>query len=133
MRRLDRKKLRPGRQPRFWKSYRQVNDLFCQEVVKLIEPDDTVWVHDFQLMLLPRMLREKVPELEIGYFLHIPWPSFELFRLLPDAVFIKVDTGISRASFHVDDASDLRLLLKALTGCSVATPAEVETTSVGTP
>ena len=68
---------------RFWKSYQQVNHVFCDEVLKVAKPGDTVWVHDFQLMLLPRLLREKLPELEIGYFHHIPWPSFELFRLLP--------------------------------------------------
>ncbi|MHC4517515.1 MAG: bifunctional alpha,alpha-trehalose-phosphate synthase (UDP-forming)/trehalose-phosphatase [Planctomycetota bacterium] len=68
---------------RFWKSYQQVNHVFCDEVLKVAQPGDTVWVHDFQLMLLPRLLREKIPELAIGYFHHIPWPSFELFRLLP--------------------------------------------------
>ena len=67
----------------FWKSYRQVNHLFCDEVLKVAEPGDSVWVHDFQLLLLPRLLREKIPDLNIGYFHHIPWPSFELFRLLP--------------------------------------------------
>jgi trehalose 6-phosphate synthase/phosphatase len=68
---------------RFWKSYQEVNHLFCDEVLKVAKPGDSVWVHDFQLMLLPRLLREAIPELKIGYFLHIPWPSFELFRLLP--------------------------------------------------
>lgn len=68
---------------RFWKTYKQVNHTFCDEVAKVVEPGDYVWVHDYQLMLLPQLLREKLPELEIGFFLHIPWPSFELFRLLP--------------------------------------------------
>ncbi len=68
---------------RFWKSYKQVNHLFCDDVLKVAQPGDTVWVHDFQLMLLPRLLQERIPNLDIGYFLHIPWPSFELFRLLP--------------------------------------------------
>jgi trehalose 6-phosphate synthase/phosphatase len=68
---------------RFWKSYQQVNHVFCDELLKVAKPGDTVWVHDFQLMLLPRLLRDKIPELQIGYFHHIPWPSFELFRLLP--------------------------------------------------
>ena len=68
---------------RFWKSYKQVNHLFCDEVLRVARPGDSVWVHDFQLMLLPRLLREEIPELNIGYFLHIPWPSFEVFRLLP--------------------------------------------------
>ncbi len=67
----------------FWTSYQQVNRLFCDELMKVVEPGDSVWVHDFQLMLLPQMLRERAPDLHIGYFLHIPWPSSELFRVLP--------------------------------------------------
>ena len=67
----------------YWKSYQQVNHLFCEEVLKVARPGDLVWVHDFQLMLLPQLLRERMPDLEIGYFHHIPWPSSELFRLLP--------------------------------------------------
>jgi len=57
--------------------------MFCTEVMNIVRPGDYIWIHDYQLMLLPRLLREKLPELEIGFFLHIPWPSFELFRLLP--------------------------------------------------
>jgi trehalose 6-phosphate synthase/phosphatase len=70
-------------EPRFWNAYQQVNRHFCHELVNRIQPGDSVWIHDFQLMLLPQMLREKAPDLSIGYFLHTPWPSFELFRLLP--------------------------------------------------
>ncbi len=68
---------------RFWQVYKQVNHAFCREAMKIIKPGDRVWVHDYQLMLLPQLLREKIADLEIGFFLHIPWPSFELFRLLP--------------------------------------------------
>ena len=67
----------------FWKAYQQVNQIFFKVVADIIEPGDCVWVHDYQLMLLPQLLREKFPDLEIGFFLHIPWPSYELFRLLP--------------------------------------------------
>lgn len=67
----------------YWKSYKQVNHLFCEELLKIARPGDSVWVHDFQLMLLPHLLRERMPELDIGYFHHIPWPSSELYRLLP--------------------------------------------------
>jgi len=67
----------------FWKSFIQVNQAFYKAVEKIVAPGDCVWVHDYQLMLLPQLLREKFPDLEIGFFLHIPWPSFELFRLLP--------------------------------------------------
>ena len=62
--------------------YKQVNEIFCDEVIKLAKPSDRIWVHDYQLMLLPQMIRERVPEAKIGFFLHIPFPSFELFRLL---------------------------------------------------
>lgn len=68
---------------RFWKTYRQVNELFFDEVMKVAGPGDRIWIHDYQLMLLPQLLKERLPNSEIGFFLHIPWPSFELFRLLP--------------------------------------------------
>ncbi len=67
----------------FWRTYKQVNQDFCNEILKIARPGDSIWVHDYQLMLLPQLLRKELPEVEIGYFLHIPWPSFELFRLLP--------------------------------------------------
>ena len=67
----------------FWKTYKQVNQIFCDEIFEIAKPGDYIWVHDYQLMLLPQLLRDKLPEHEIGFFLHIPWPSFELFRLLP--------------------------------------------------
>lgn len=68
---------------RFWQAYKQVNQVYFKEVAKIIKPGDRIWVHDYHLMLLPQFLREKLSDLEIGFFLHIPWPSFELFRLLP--------------------------------------------------
>jgi trehalose 6-phosphate synthase/phosphatase len=68
---------------RFWEGYRQVNDLFCEQVAKVAKPGDCIWVHDYHLMLLPQLLRERLDDVEIGFFLHIPFPSFELFRLLP--------------------------------------------------
>ncbi len=66
-----------------WKSYYQVNKLFCNTLSHVIENGDTVWIHDYHLMLLPHMLRKKYSDLTIGFFLHIPFPSFEVFRLLP--------------------------------------------------
>ena len=68
---------------RFWQTYKKVNQIFCNEVIKIAKSGDYIWVHDYQLMLLPKLLREKLPDPKIGFFLHIPWPSFELFRLLP--------------------------------------------------
>jgi trehalose 6-phosphate synthase/phosphatase len=67
----------------FWQTYRCVNERFRDALLELLKPDDIVWVHDYHLMLLPRLLRERNPDIMIGFFLHIPFPSFELFRLLP--------------------------------------------------
>jgi trehalose 6-phosphate synthase/phosphatase len=67
----------------YWEHYRAVNELYCEAVLRTVRPDDVVWIHDYHLMLLPRLLRARRPELEIGFFLHIPFPSFEIFRLLP--------------------------------------------------
>lgn len=66
-----------------WESYSRVNKLFCQEILKITKPDDIIWIHDYHLFLLPKMLKEKLPQSKIGFFLHIPFPSFEIFRLLP--------------------------------------------------
>tara|TARA_B100000315_G_scaffold122793_1_gene112730 strand:- start:18460 stop:20640 length:2181 start_codon:yes stop_codon:yes gene_type:complete len=67
----------------FWKSYKRINELFCEEVLTIAKEEDVIWIHDYQLMLLPKLLREKLPDATIGFFLHIPFPSFELFRILP--------------------------------------------------
>jgi len=64
-------------------AYRAVNERFADAIAEHAQPDDTIWVHDYQLMLLPSMLRERLPSARIGYFLHIPFPSSEVFGLLP--------------------------------------------------
>lgn len=66
-----------------WRSYIHVNKLFAQAVSEIANPDDIIWIHDYHLMLLPQLLREKLPDAQIGFFLHIPFPSYEIFRLLP--------------------------------------------------
>jgi trehalose 6-phosphate synthase/phosphatase len=67
----------------YWEAYKRVNREFCDEVLKVAEEGDVIWIHDYHLMLLPKMLREKLPEASIGFFLHIPFVSSEVFRLLP--------------------------------------------------
>ncbi|MFO7880238.1 MAG: bifunctional alpha,alpha-trehalose-phosphate synthase (UDP-forming)/trehalose-phosphatase [Bacteroidota bacterium] len=67
----------------FWESYVRVNQIFADTIASQLTEDDVVWIHDYHLMLLPEMLREKLPNLGIGFFLHIPFPSYEVFRLLP--------------------------------------------------
>jgi len=69
--------------PSAWDAYIQVNQLFSDALSEIIRPGDTVWIHDYHFLLLPEMLRRRFPELEIGFFLHIPFPTYEVFRLLP--------------------------------------------------
>ncbi len=69
--------------PRSRKAYEDVNKRFRDVVLTHLQPDDMVWVHDYQLMRLPQLLREASPDTRIGFFLHIPFPSSELVQLLP--------------------------------------------------
>ena len=66
-----------------WNVYKAVNQKFADAILDKADDDDTIWIHDYQLMLVPRMVREKRPNISIGFFLHIPFPSFEIFRTLP--------------------------------------------------
>jgi trehalose 6-phosphate synthase len=67
----------------WWDSYVTVNRRFADQVVEVAEEGATVWVHDYQLQLVPQMLRELRPDLRIGFYLHIPFPPAELFAQLP--------------------------------------------------
>jgi trehalose 6-phosphate synthase/phosphatase len=64
-------------------AYQRVNQAFADHVISIAEVGATVWVHDYQLQLLPQLLRERRPDLVIGFFLHIPFPPSELFAQLP--------------------------------------------------
>lgn len=89
---------------KFWETYQEVNQLFCDEAAKLLHPGDMVWVQDYQLMLLPGMLREKIEGISIGYFHHIPFPSYELFRVLPERdKILKGLLGADLIGFHIHD------------------------------
>ncbi|SOE20093.1 trehalose 6-phosphate synthase/phosphatase [Spirosomataceae bacterium TFI 002] len=66
-----------------WETYKSVNQKFADLVVEHIEEGDQVWVHDYQLLLVPAMIKALRPDVKIGFFLHIPFPSFEVFRILP--------------------------------------------------
>ncbi|RLD71433.1 MAG: bifunctional alpha,alpha-trehalose-phosphate synthase (UDP-forming)/trehalose-phosphatase [Bacteroidetes bacterium] len=66
-----------------WDAYVKINQLFAEKILEEIEDGDILWIHDYHLLLLPRMIREQKPGISIGLFSHVPFPSFELFRLLP--------------------------------------------------
>lgn len=63
--------------------YQRVNQRFCDTVVQHYQVGDLIWVHDYHLMLLPRLLRKQLPHARIGFFLHIPFPAFDVFRVIP--------------------------------------------------
>jgi len=89
-----------------WQEYRHVNQVFGEAVVKALQPDDILWIHDYHLMLLPKLVRERFPEMPIGFFLHIPFPSWEIFRMLPRAWREEITDGLLGASligFHTHD------------------------------
>lgn len=87
-----------------WKSYVMVNEQFCSTLIELVEPGDTIWIHDYHLMLLPQMLREKTNDIAIGFFLHIPFPSYETFRILPHRKELLTGVlGADLVGFHTYD------------------------------
>ncbi|HUQ54363.1 trehalose-6-phosphate synthase [Lentzea sp.] len=67
----------------WWNAYVKVNQRFADATAKVAAQGATVWVQDYQLQLVPAMLREQRPDLKIGFFLHIPFPPVELFMQLP--------------------------------------------------
>jgi len=66
-----------------WDYYKAVNQKFRDIILSVAEPGDIIWIHDYQLFLLPGLVRQELPDVSIGFFLHIPFPSHEMFRLIP--------------------------------------------------
>src|SRR5256886_5802712 len=102
-----------------WAQYVKANEVFRDSILKVIQPNDTVWVHDYHLMLLPKLLREKLPDLPIGFFLHTPFPSYDIFRTLPTTWRREILEGILGADligFHTIDYTQhfLRCILRIL-------------------
>ncbi|MCB9285455.1 MAG: bifunctional alpha,alpha-trehalose-phosphate synthase (UDP-forming)/trehalose-phosphatase [Lewinellaceae bacterium] len=88
----------------YWEAYKEVNKKFAEVVIESIQPDDMVWVHDYQLLLLPALIRETYPDISIGFFLHIPFPSYELFRMLPwREQILRGMLGADQIGFHTFD------------------------------
>jgi len=90
----------------FFDAYTKVNRLFAERLLPEIKNDDTIWIHDYQLMLLPEMIREHRPDISIGFFLHIPFPSYEIFRLLPrdwKSALLQGVMGADLVGFHTYD------------------------------
>ncbi|KAI9920843.1 hypothetical protein PsorP6_002634 [Peronosclerospora sorghi] len=78
---------RPGSEKKFdfrqWDAYKLANKRFAQAVNQVYREGDFVWVHDYHLMMLPKLLRSRHPLCKVGWFLHTPFPSAEMYRMLP--------------------------------------------------
>ncbi|GAB4035153.1 bifunctional alpha,alpha-trehalose-phosphate synthase (UDP-forming)/trehalose-phosphatase [Spirosoma gilvum] len=86
--------------------YKRANTCFLEVLNTLIEPGDLVWIHDFQLMILPDMVRQSTPDASIGYFFHIPFPTYEIIKLLPRAwrqELLRGVLGSDVVGFHTTD------------------------------
>lgn len=76
----------PGRYhytPTDWRHYFSANQKFAQAVLQQADPEDLIWVHDYHLLLVPSMIRQSDPKRNIAFFCHIPFPHYEIFRILP--------------------------------------------------
>jgi trehalose 6-phosphate synthase/phosphatase len=90
--------------PEAWQRYVDVNARFADAILAHSEPTSRVWIHDFHLMLVPAMLREREPRLSIGFFLHTPFPSSEVYRLLPEREqLLRGVLGADYVSFQIGD------------------------------
>jgi trehalose 6-phosphate synthase/phosphatase len=102
----------------YFDAYTKANQMFFESLKKEIRPGDFIWIHDYQLFLLPALVRESFPDANISFFLHIPFPSFEVFRLLPrewrDAL-LKGMLGADLVGFHTNDYA--QYFLKSVRRC----------------
>lgn len=85
--------------PEWYAQFKAVNYEFCREVQNIAGPDDLVWIHDYGLMLLPDMLRQRMPEMVIGYYQHAPFPHRSILQILPDAWRRELLEGMLGADF----------------------------------
>lgn len=97
----------------YWEIYRRVNQRFAEAVLEQYNDGDTIWVHDYHLLLLPGLIRRTLPRARIGFFLHTPFPSFEVFRVIPQRIeLVKGVLGADLVGFHT--ASYLREFSRAV-------------------
>ncbi|HEU4632660.1 MAG TPA: bifunctional alpha,alpha-trehalose-phosphate synthase (UDP-forming)/trehalose-phosphatase [Flavisolibacter sp.] len=90
----------------YFESYKKINELFAGKISEIVQPGDVIWIHDYQLLLLPQMLRQRISNATIGFFLHIPFPSYEIFRLMPTAwkkAILEGILGADLVGFHTHE------------------------------
>lgn len=108
----------PAYHREWWYAYREVNTRFAEATADAAAEGATVWVQDYQLLLVPKLLRELRPDLTIGFFLHIPFPPVELFRQLPwRTELMEGMLGADLVGFHLPGGADnFRILANRLSG-----------------
>jgi trehalose 6-phosphate synthase/phosphatase len=100
--------------PESWDMYVHVNKKFRDIILEHLEPGDTLWIHDYQLLLLPGLIRAEQPDVTIAFFQHIPFPSQEIFRLIPwRKELLRGMLGADLIGFHTFD--DVRHFISAAT------------------
>jgi trehalose 6-phosphate synthase/phosphatase len=90
----------------YYENYKKANLLFYEALKKVIRPGDFIWVHDYQLFFLPSLIRKDFPRANISFFLHIPFPSYEVYRILPKEwrnEILKGLLGADLVGFHTND------------------------------
>lgn len=90
----------------YYEAYQRANQMFFDKVAEIIRPNDIVWIQDYQLMLLPELIRKKFHHNQIGFFFHIPFPSYEIFRMIPTQwrkALIDGMLGADVIGFHTND------------------------------
>jgi len=103
----------------YWDSYKSVNEKFKDAAIATVNDGDTIWIHDYQLLLLPCLIRREKPLVTIGFFQHIPFPSYEVFRLIPwREELISGMLGADLLGFHTFD--DVRHFLSAASRLSTS-------------
>ena len=109
---------RPGYHREWWDRYTRVNRRFAEAAAQIAEPNATVWVHDYQLQLVPKMLRELRPDVTIAFFMHIPFPALGLFGQLPwRREVLEGLLGADVIGFQrVADAANFRAAVRRLVG-----------------
>lgn len=123
----------PNYDPEWWESYREVNNTFAAQVAAVAAPGATVWVQDYQLQLVPGILRQIRPDLTIGFFLHIPFPNPDLFRQLPwREEILRGVLGADLIGFHLASGADNFLqAVKEISGLEVNGQASVRKITAG--
>jgi len=109
--------------PEYWDAYVKVNQKFADEILLHATEDDIIWVQDYQLMLVPQMLRQDNPKLRIGYFHHIPFPSSDVLKALPwKEQIINGLLGADVIGFQTNnDVSHFRNVAVKMGGASIGT------------